>query len=137
MGVVIADLPRVETLARSVGETIRTLGSEARTQAGDLEVGLSRLARESSAAQEASAIATQRITTQETQIELATERTCNQIETLTARLNATVQNELVRTPQAVPATHNSVHHQSEPIHGPEDADTLTHAPQRQNTVEET
>src|SRR3546814_7164349 len=56
MGVVIADLPRVETLARSVGETIRTLGSEARTQAGDLEVGLSRLAQESSAAQEASAI---------------------------------------------------------------------------------
>src|SRR3546814_1447035 len=51
MGVVIADLPRVETLARSVGKTIRTLGSEARTQAGDLEVGLSRLAQESSAAQ--------------------------------------------------------------------------------------
>src|SRR3546814_15880689 len=60
MGVVIADLPRVETLASSVGETIRALGSEARTQAGDLEVGLSRLAQESSAAQEASAFATQR-----------------------------------------------------------------------------
>src|SRR3546814_1183866 len=85
MGVVIADLPRVETLARSVGETIRTLGSEARTQAGDLEVGLSRLAQESSAAQEASAIATQRTTTQGAQIELATERTGHQIETLTGR----------------------------------------------------
>src|SRR3546814_16323063 len=61
MGVVIADLPRVETLARSVGETIRTLGSEARTQAGDLEVGLRRLAQESSAAQEASAIDRKRV----------------------------------------------------------------------------
>src|SRR3546814_1633772 len=113
MGVVIADLPRVETLARSVGETIRTLGSEARTQAGDLEVGLSRLAQESSAAQEASAIATQRITTQVTQIELATERTGNQIETLTARLNENVDSALVRTAEAVEATRNSVNLQSE------------------------
>src|SRR3546814_20028399 len=79
------------TLFRS--ETMRTLGSEARTQAGELEVGSSRLAQESSAAQEASAIATQRITTQVTQIELATERTGNQIETLTARLN---ENEIGR-----------------------------------------
>src|SRR3546814_1114136 len=85
MGVVIADLPRVETLARSVGETIRTLGSEARTQAGDLEVGLSRLAQESSAAQDASAIATQRITTQVTQIELTNERTDHQIESQIGR----------------------------------------------------
>src|SRR3546814_610338 len=125
MGVVIADLPRVETLARSVGETIRTLGSEARTQAGDLEVGLSRLAQESSAAQEASAIATQRITTQVTQIELATERTGNQIETLTARLNENVDSALVRTAEAVEATRNSVNLQSEAMLGAVESARLT------------
>src|SRR3546814_1641286 len=42
MGVVIADLHRVEPLARSVGETIRSLGREAPPQAGALEFGLGR-----------------------------------------------------------------------------------------------
>src|SRR3546814_14902553 len=95
------------------------------TQAGDLEVGLSRLAQESSAAQEASAIATQRITTQVTQIELATERTGNQIETLTARLNENVDSALVRTAEAVEATRNSVNLQSEAMLGAVESARLT------------
>jgi hypothetical protein len=117
MGIVIADLPRVETLAHSVTESIRSLGVEAAGQAGGLEAGLARIAQGSSAAQEAASTATQRLTGQFTQIELAAERANNQIETLSLRLNENVDSALLRTAEAMEATRESVNLQGDALLG--------------------
>src|SRR3546814_8008629 len=95
LGVVMADLPRVETLAQSVSESFRAIGTEAAGQAGNLEAGLIRLNHETGTAQEVASAATQRLTAQIAQIELATERARNQLETLAGRINENVDSALI------------------------------------------
>src|SRR3546814_19068789 len=56
---------------------------------------------------------------------LATKRTGNQIETLTARLNENVDSALVRTAEAVEATRNSVNLQAEAMLGAVESARLT------------
>src|SRR3546814_5139081 len=86
-------------------------------QAGNLEAGLIRLNHETGTAQEVASAATQRLTAQIAQIELATERARNQLETLAGRLNENVDSALIRTAEAVEATRTSVNVQGEALLG--------------------
>src|SRR3546814_18163128 len=75
LGVVMADLPRVETLAHSVSESFRAIGTEAAGQAGNLEAGLNRLNNEHGRAHEMASGATNRPTEASANMQRDTERT--------------------------------------------------------------
>lgn len=115
LGTILADIPRVEELARSIGAAFREAGSEAEQQSGRIEAGLGRLGREAIAAQEATAVATQTLATQIAQIELTSERVRHQLESLAGRLEQTIDGALTRTAKALEATRTGVNMQGEAL----------------------
>lgn len=121
LGVIMSDLPKVETLARSVSDSFRTIGSEALGQAASLEAGLAQLGSRADATQDSVATASQRLAAQIAQVETATERAREQLEMLAGRLNESVDSALSRTAEAVETTRTSVDAQSEALLGTVDA----------------
>ena len=115
MGVVLADLPRVEEQTRALAEAIRTAGLGAHEQAAALDASLAALSGRAREAEESTSGAANRLSAQVSHLAGASEVATRGIDEAGARMAGTIDGVLERAAQAVEHTQQGIAAQGEAI----------------------
>ena len=115
LGVLMADLPHVEVLARNISASLGDLGAQARSQTADLEEQLTAIVQRAAQASEAAASLGQRLAGQIATIESGIDRTGGQMDAVAQQLGQAADAALVRATQMLDTTRTAVLAQNEAL----------------------
>jgi hypothetical protein len=112
LGVLLADLPQAEAVARAIGDGLRHSGAEADTHARALATLLDQLEQRARAAGEASGVASQRLTIQLDRIEESAAAADRRIADAAGTMGRAIDAALAATAEGVEETRSAIAEQS-------------------------